>query len=102
MIRPQKVWMGVLALALLLVVAAPVFANDVTGVVTAVDKDNYQVFVTDKQGTEWEFSVSLLGQVRINEEERDIADLRPGDDVTIRFRLEDERMVATMIRANRE
>jgi len=103
MIRPKQVWLGVFALALLLVLASPVFAaNSVTGVITAVENDNYVVFLTDIEGTQWEFSLSLLGHVVINDEERDISDLQPGDDATVTFRLDEERMVATMIRVTRE
>jgi len=102
MIRPQQVWMGVLALAVLLVLAAPVAANEMTGVLTSVDRDNYQLFVTDQEAAEWEFSLSLIGQVLINDEERDISDLRPGDDVTITFQFDEERMVAAIVRVARE
>jgi len=103
MIRPQKMWMGVFALALMLVLTSPVFAaNDVTGVITGVEQDNYVVFLTDIEGSQWEFNLSLTGQVFVNDEERDISDLRPGDDATITFRLDEERMVATMIRVNRD
>jgi len=102
MIRPQKVWFGVLALALLLVLAGPVVAKDVTGVVTGVDQDNYQFTLTDIEGTEWEFSLSLIGQVLINDEERDISDVVAGDDAQVTFRFEEDMMVATLVRVTRE
>jgi len=102
MIRPQKVWLGMLALMLMLVLAGPVLANDVTGVITAVETDNYQVFLTDIQGVEYVFSLSLLGQVFINNQERDISDLQPGDDATVMFRFDEETLVAMMIHVTRE
>jgi len=102
MIRPQKIWLGMLALALILVLSAPAFAEEANGILTSIDQDNYQLVMTDNEGTEWQFSLLVAGQVFVNGEERDISDLKPGDNATITFQLDEERMVATVIRATRE
>jgi len=102
MIRPQKLWLGVLALAMILVLTSPAFADEAKGVLTSIDQDNYQFVLTDQEGAEWQFSLLLTGQVLVNGDERDISDLRPGDNATITFELDEERMVATHIIATRE
>lgn len=101
MIRPQKLWLGVLALTMLLVLTSPTFANEANGILTNVDKDNYQLVMTDQEGTEWQFSLFLTADVRVNGAERGIADLQVGDNVRITYRLDEERMVATIVRATR-
>jgi len=102
MIRSQKTWMSVLALALLLVFAATASASEIQGTLTSVDPDDHLLVVTDKEATEWNFQMFVTGDVRINGEERTIWDLQPGDLVTVTFDIDEQRMMATAIRANRE
>jgi len=102
MIRPQNVWLGVLALAMIVLLTGPAFAGEAKGVLTSIDQENYQLVMTDKEGVEWQFTLLFNGQVFVNGEERDVFDLQLGDDVTITFQFDEERMVASEIRATRD
>src|SRR5687768_10956370 len=103
MIRNQRFHLiGVLALALLFLMTMPVLANDVRGTVSTVNPDDQTFAITDEGGNELTFRFGLTGQVFINDKEAQLADLQAGDEVTVSFNIQDENMVADVVRSKRE
>lgn len=94
--------LGVLALALLFLMTVPVLANDVRGTVTTVNPDDQTFTISDEGGNELNFRLELTGQVFINDKEAQLADLQAGDEITVSYNIQDEDMVADVVRAKRE
>jgi hypothetical protein len=101
--RVSKLYaLGVLALAFLLVLSAPAFANEVKGTLTSIEPDNHLFTMTDEGGDELSFRLRVDGGVQINGEERHISDLQSGDQVTVTYELDDKEMVATLVVCTRD
>ena len=92
---------GVLALAILLAVALPVMAKDMQGTLLSIEADDNTFDLVSDEGNVTNFRFAPTGQVFINDEERTLADLNPGDDVSVTYEVENEQLVATVIRCTR-
>ena len=100
--QPKLFALGVLALALLMLVAMPVAAKEIKGMLTTVDPDDYWFVLTDENGDELGLRLVPGGKVLVNDEESDISDLQAGDQLTVTVENEKDEMVATIIRCNRQ
>jgi len=102
MIRIPKVCcLGVIALALLSFMAMPVPASEVRGTLTSVNAAYNQFALLDDDLTEHSFRLAEDGKVFINEEECQLSDLQPGDEVAVVVELRYEERVATWVRCTR-
>jgi hypothetical protein len=99
---PKLQALAVLALALLFVFTMPVAANEIKGTLSSIAPDDFLFTMTDNEGTEQTFRLRVDGKVMINAEERRLADLQAGDQVTIAYEIEDKEMVATIVRCKRD
>jgi hypothetical protein len=93
---------GVLALALLLLLIAPLSAKDVAGVLTSVDPYYHSVTLIGAFGDARTFRTRADTQVVIDGEKRSTGELRARDRVVLVYELEADEMVATVILATRE
>lgn len=94
--------LGVLALALLLVMAAPVLANDMRGTILSIDPDNHTFDLVNDEGNVSNFQVAVVHQVFIDDVEQTLWDLTPGDQVTVTYETQNEVLMATLIRCTRD
>jgi hypothetical protein len=89
------------ALAVLLLFSMPVIANEIEGTLSSIAPDDHVFTMIDNDGTEQTLRLRVDGSVFVNDEEQSLADLQAGDAVTVTYDLEDEEMVATIIRCKR-
>lgn len=89
---------GLVALAVLALLASPLLANNVVARVKSVAADRNQVVVTDQNGKDWTFQVGQNAQIRINNQNSKLADLRPGQEVNVVYQLQNNGLVASEIR----
>ena len=100
MLRFTGLLVTLCAVVLLLSLATPALAQEMNGKVQSVDPDWMQVVV--KTGTStMTFNMDEDAQVLINNQPSTLADLQPGDRVTIVHRQEGENMMAIEIRCER-
>jgi hypothetical protein len=90
-----------LAVVLLVSLAAPGFAAEITGKVMSVDPDKYE-FVIVERGKSLTFQMDEDAQVLINDEEATLADLRVGDVVSVIERRDGDNLMAIEVRCERK
>ena len=90
-----------LTIALLLLLSTPAFALEMQGVVRNVQPDAFTFAITATDGAEHIFRLAVCGQVFVNNEAARLEDLQAGDRVLVTFDIEDEEMVATIVRCTR-
>jgi uncharacterized protein YqfB (UPF0267 family)/Cu/Ag efflux protein CusF len=89
---------GLAAIALLALLASPLLANNVVARVKSVAADRNQVTVTDQNGKDWTFQVGQNAQIRANNRDSKLADLRPGQEVNVIYQVQNNGLVASEIR----
>jgi phosphotransferase system IIA component len=89
---------GLAAVALLALLASPLLANNVVARVKSVAADRNQVVVTDQNGKDWTFQVGQNAQIRDNNRDSKLADLRPGQQVNVIYQVQNNGLVASEIR----
>jgi len=92
---------GVLALALLLMASAPVLAQDVSGTILSIEPDDHTFDLVTDDGNVLNFRAVVTAGVFINDEASDMWGLQAGDQVSVTYDLEDDVLVATLIRCSR-
>ena len=100
--QPKLFALGVLALALLLLLTMPLPAKEIKGMLTTVDPDNRSFTLTDDNGDHLGLRLMPSGKVLVNDEESDLSDLLPGEQLSVTVENDKDQMVATVIRCNRE
>jgi len=97
---PRLHLFAALALACMLVLTAPVAANEIQGTLTQLNADDYTFSVRDDAGNMQNFQLRVDGQILINGAEQTLWDLKQGERVRVTYQAdEDSGLVATMIRA---
>ncbi len=89
-------WIGILALALLLVFSAPGLSQQAAnqqqgtesfqGKVIKLWTDQNRFSLRDAKGAEWTFELGRDAAVRLNDKDSKLADLKEGDEVTVTYR----------------
>jgi Cu/Ag efflux protein CusF len=103
MIRLPKLYsIGVLALALLLMMSAPVLADTARGTVLGMSMEDQEITIVTDQGEVLTLHYPSDVSVFVNSEERTYWDLEIGDEVTINFNRQEEDLVVTAIRCARD
>jgi hypothetical protein len=100
--KQQLYFAGVLALALLLVLTGPALAKDVTGTIVNIEPDNHTFDLVTDEGNVLSFRALVTADVLLNDEAKTIWDLQIGDQASIAYAVEEEEMLATIIRCTRE
>ena len=88
-----------LALALLLAIAAPVWADETRGTIAWLEPADHTITVVDETNHVLEMQFSVAGQLTINGKEATMWDLAAGDQVHVTFDRTDGQMWATAIQA---
>ena len=92
----------VLALGLVLILAMPALADEAKGKVKTLDPDKNMFVITDANNKDFEFHALKDCKVFLNDKEGKLADLKVGDQLTITYAKEGEKMNASEIRAKRD
>jgi hypothetical protein len=91
-----------IALAFLLILSTPVFAENFAGMLSSVEPDDHLFTVVDDNGDARDFRLRVDGQVFINDELRTIWDLTEGDRVSVTYEVDSATgLIATVIRCTR-
>jgi hypothetical protein len=102
MVRARHWLVGVLALALLMVLAAPTLAADAKGKLKSVMADKNEFVVTDANGKDWTFELDKTGKVTLGTKEVKLEDLKPNDMVEIKYDKVGAKLIAKEIRCERK
>jgi len=101
MTKHQKSVATVLALILLMGAASPLLADAIQGKIASVDIEKNQVVVTENFKN-WTFQVSQDGQVFLNDRPCKLGELQAGDNASVTFTRQGERLLASVVRCTRK
>jgi hypothetical protein len=104
MIRSLKICLAGATILFLVGLTRAALPDDVhAGTLLAIYPDKREIVVSENQTTEGKsFSLSEDAKVLINDEPRDITDLRVGENVTVIYEMQIDRPVATEVRVRRQ
>ncbi len=102
MVRLPKWLVVVLALVFLAGLATPVLAAEAKGKIKSVAADKEQFVCTDKDGKDFTFQMDKAGKIRLGDKEIKLLDLKAGDEVTVTFEKQGDRLIAKEIRVERK
>ena len=89
--------LAVLALTLVFAFVAPVLADDARGTIAMIEPDDHAFTLVDDNNNVLQFRLLVGSQIRIDDQEATMWDLRPGALVTVTFDREDNELQATAI-----
>lgn len=90
-----------LSILVLIFLALPAQAEETRGTLKRVDLSHHRLVIADQDGVEWHFAILDSTDLLLNGETCDLGQLNPGDVTTIRFRLDEEKMTAVLVDAQR-
>jgi len=92
--------LGLVAIALVALLASPLLATNVVGTVKTVNADQKQFVLTDQNGRDWTIQLGQNAQIQNGtNNQAKLKDLRPGQTVTVNYELQNTQLVASEIRA---
>jgi Cu/Ag efflux protein CusF len=100
--RSDPVLATLVAVVLLLVCALPASAADAKGKVKSITANRNEVVMTDDAGKDWTVIAARDCKFRVNDKDAKIEDLQAGDEVTITYEKDGDRLVARNVRATRK
>src|SRR5437899_10487600 len=92
----------VMALGLVLILAMPALADEAKGKVKSLDPDKSMFVITDANAKDLEFHALKDCKVFLNDKDAKLAHLKVGDQLTITYAKEGEKMNASEIRVKRD
>jgi hypothetical protein len=101
-IRSDRLFAGLLALAFVLAFAMTASAADAKGKIKSVTADRGEVVMVDDANKSWTVIAAKDCKFRVNDRDVKIGDLQAGDEVTITYEKDGDRLVARNIRAMRK
>jgi biopolymer transport protein ExbD len=102
MVRFSTLFLGVLCVALVLAIAAPVLAAEAKGTIKTVTADKSEFVLTDANAKDWTINLNKDGKVFINDKESKLADLQAADEVTVIYEKQGEKLMASEVRCKRK
>ncbi len=103
MSRLPKLFLVVLSLAVLISFTTPTFAAETAkGKIKTLFPDKEEFVLTDVRGQDWMFYLGQGTKVFINNKEGRFRDFKVGDFVTITYTKEENRFIASEIRAGED
>jgi hypothetical protein len=91
-----------LAVALLLSLAMPVLAAEAKGKIKTVTPDQHQFVLTDANQKDWTIHVTKDSKIFVNDKESKLSDLQAGEEVTITYQKEGDKLIATEVRCTKK
>jgi len=101
MIRVPKFCLAIFVVGLVLGLTLPALAAEAKGKIKSVDGLKFELVVTDTSAKDWSFQVNRDAKVFLNDEASTLADLKAGDEATVTYTKEGEKMNASEIRVTR-
>jgi hypothetical protein len=100
--RLSKLWVVVLALALVAVLTTPVLAADTKGRIKSVSDDKNQFVMTDENGKDWTFDLADDAKVSLNGKASKLNELKAGDDVGVIYTKKGDKLIASEVRGKKK
>ena len=100
--RLPRIFLVLIALALLASLTTPALAGEVKGKVTSVSPERFEFVLEMSKGKTMTFHMDEDAQVVIDGRQTTLADLMPGDMVTVIARQEGEQMMAIEVQCRRK
>jgi Cu/Ag efflux protein CusF len=94
MVRLPKLLVVVFALAFLLALAAPSFADVTQGKIKSVTADKKEFVFTDKDGKDWTMVVADDARIRLADKDLKLNDLKAGEEVAIIYEKKGDKLMA--------
>lgn len=92
-----------LAIILLMGLAGPVLAANVSGMIKSIDQEHDEFVVQDSVDRNWTFYLSKTAKVYLKNKEVRLSDLRPGDMATVTYEVkEGNNLMAVELRCRRK
>ncbi len=91
-----------LALALLVGLATPALAAEAKGKIASVQADKNEFVLTDANNKNWTFHCVKDCKILIKDRPSKLADLQRGDEVTITYDREGDKLMATEVKCTRK
>ncbi len=101
MIRLPKWTLVVLALAFVLALSAPAFAEDAKGTIKSVTADKNEFVLTDNLQKDLTFHLDAKAKVIINDKEGTLSDLKKGDEASVTWENKNGKMTASQVTVKR-
>jgi Cu/Ag efflux protein CusF len=101
-LRFVPVFAAWLAVMLLLTSAMTATAADAKGKIKSVTAARSEIVMTDDAGKDWTVLTAKDCKFHVNDKDSKIGDLQAGDEVTITYEKDGDRLVARTIRATRK
>lgn len=103
MIRMPKWLVVVFVLALVLGLTAPVLAAEtVKGKIKSVSADKNELVLTDNNGKDLTFQTNAQSKVQLNNKDSRLNDLKAGDQITVTYEKDGDKMIAKQIDGERK
>lgn len=98
-----KWFVMVLALALIAGLTAPALAADTAkGKIKTVTADKEEFVLTDTNGKDLTFHMDDSGKILVNDKAGKLNDLKIDDEVTVTFKKQGAKLIATEVRCDRK
>jgi len=101
MSHPKMLLVGVLVLALLAGLTLPLMAMDATGRIARVSPAKSE-FVLTENVKDLTFQLAKGAKISINAKEGTLADLRAGDEATVTYTRDGQKLIASVVRCTRK
>jgi hypothetical protein len=93
----------ILALALFAGLTAPALAADkAKGKIKSVTPDKEEFVLTDLKGKDWTFKMDDSGKIVVDDKAGKLNDLKIGDEVTVTFKKQGAKFIASEVRCDRK
>jgi biopolymer transport protein ExbD len=100
--RATRMWMGLLSLVFVLALTVTALAADTKGKIKSVEADKQQFVFADANGKNWTVTLAKDGKVFVNDKEGKLGDLQSGDEATITYEKDGDKLTASAVRATRK
>src|SRR5712664_1357211 len=97
MVRLPKWLVFALTLVVFVGLATPILAAETKGKIKSVAAEKNQFVFTDQDNKEWTFELDKNGKVRLANKALKLEDLKAGDEVTITYEKQGDKLIAKEI-----
>jgi uncharacterized protein YrzB (UPF0473 family) len=92
--------LGLVAIALVAVLASPLLATNVVGTVKTINADQNQFVLTDQNGRDWTIQLGQNARIQAgNNNQAKLSDLQQGQTVNVNYEFQNNQLVASEVRA---
>jgi len=100
--RGHPAFVVVVALTIVCACAPPAVAADAKGKIKSVTAERSEIMMVDDASKTWTVIAAKDCKIKVNDLDSKIEDLQAGDEITITYEKDGDRLVARSIRATRK